>query len=260
MGVFGRLFGRKKERDLEPADLSILGVDVHSHLIPGIDDGAKTIEDSLNLLAEFEALGFQKVITTPHVMSDYYKNTPEIILGGLEEVRKAKNEKGLKIEIDAAAEYNLDADFEPQIDAETLLTFGDNYVLFELPFIAEPPMLNDIIWKLQTKKYKPILAHVERYPYWFNDWEKIKNLKDRGVFIQLNINSLTGHYGPEVKMLAEKLIDNNMVDLLGSDCHNMNHMGLTQRVRRKPYLHKVLAFENLINKKLSIEPSNYPIK
>lgn len=250
MGLFGGLFGKKKEKDLDPADLSILGVDVHSHLIPGIDDGAATIEDSLNLLAEFEALGYKKVITTPHVMSDYYRNTSEIILNGLAEVRKAKAAKGLTIEIDAAAEYNLDADFMPKIEAGDLLTFGDNYVLFELPFLSEPPMFNDVVWKLQMKGYKPVLAHVERYAFWHNQWEKIESLKDRGVYIQLNINSLTGHYGPEVKAIGEKLVENDMVDLVGSDCHNLNHIGLLQRARRKPALHKVLQSEKLINKKL----------
>lgn len=250
MSLFGRIFGRKREKELDPVDLSVLGVDVHSHLIPGIDDGAKTIEDSLNLLKEFQDLGYKKVITTPHVMSDFYRNTSEIILSGLEDVRKAAKAAGLTIQIDAAAEYNLDADFEPLIDAGTLLTFGDNYMLFELPFMSEPPMLNDIIWKLQAKGYKPVLAHVERYPYWFDQWDKIVGLKDRGVFIQLNINSLTGHYGPDVKLVGEKLIDNNLVDLVGSDCHNMNHMGLTQRARRKPYLHKVLENKNLINYQL----------
>ncbi|MFT7156023.1 MAG: protein-tyrosine phosphatase, partial [Parvicella sp.] len=183
MSLFGRIFGRKREKELDPVDLSVLGVDVHSHLIPGIDDGAKTIEDSLNLLKEFQDLGYKKVITTPHVMSDFYRNTSEIILSGLEDVRKAAKAAGLTIQIDAAAEYNLDADFEPLIDAGTLLTFGDNYMLFELPFMSEPPMLNDIIWKLQAKGYKPVLAHVERYPYWFDQWDKIVGLKDRGVFI-----------------------------------------------------------------------------
>jgi tyrosine-protein phosphatase YwqE len=257
MSIFGRLFGRRREPILPPADLSVLGVDVHSHLIPGIDDGAKTIEDTMNLLAEFQALGYKKVITTPHVMSDFYKNTPETILGGLKKVRAALKESDLTIEIDAAAEYNLDADFEPLIDAENVLTFGDNYVLFELPFISEPPMLNSIIWKLQTKGYKPVLAHVERYEYWHQDWDKIAGLHDRGVLIQLNINSLTGHYGPEVKRIGEKLVDLDMVNLLGSDCHNLNHIGLTQRARTKSHLHKVLSSEKLINKKLSSSPTTY---
>jgi tyrosine-protein phosphatase YwqE len=251
VGFLKKIFGSKKDKLIEPADISILNVDVHSHLIPGIDDGSKSLEETLELLAHFQELGFKKVITTPHIMSDYYKNNPEIILGGLAEVRKAiANSSELSIEIDAAAEYNLDADFEKIIDSNNLLTFGENYVLFELPFFQEPPMLNDIIWKLQTKGYQPILAHVERYPFWFNDWSRVLEIKERGVLFQLNINSLTGHYGPEVKEIAEKLIDNDMVDLLGSDCHNMNHMNLTKQALSYPYLHKLIKNENLINKKL----------
>lgn len=250
MGIFSNIFKSKKEKLIEPLDISVLNIDVHSHLIPGIDDGSKTIEETLQLLKHFQELGYKKVITTPHIMSDYYKNTPEIILGGLEDVRKAIAETDLTIEIDAAAEYNLDAEFDHLIEDGNLLTFGDNYVLFELPFFQEPPMLNEIIWKLQSKGYKPILAHVERFTFWFDDWERILEVKDRGVLFQVNINSLTGHYGPEVRKLAERLIDEDLISLVGSDCHNMNHMELTKKALRYPYLHKIVNKENLINKQL----------
>ncbi|MCT4581366.1 MAG: histidinol phosphatase [Flavobacteriales bacterium] len=250
MGFFKKIFGGKKDELREPADISGLKVDIHSHLIPGIDDGAKTMEETIELLKSFQELGYQKVITTPHVMSDYYKNTPEIILSGLKKVREAKIKAQLTIEVEAAAEYNLDADFESLIDQGNLLTFGENYVLFELPFFQEPPMLNDIIWKLQTQGYTPVLAHVERYAFWFDNWEKIQEIKDRGVLFQLNINSLTGHYGPEVKKMAEKLIDNNYINFIGSDCHNMNHFSLTQKALTLPYFHKIIHAENILNKTL----------
>jgi protein-tyrosine phosphatase len=251
MGLFSRIFGKKEKLQLlEPVDLSVLGVDVHSHLIPGIDDGAQTMEESLILLREFQEMGFKKVITTPHVMSDYYKNTPEIILSGLEKVRTAMQQEGLTIGLDAAAEYNLDADFEHLIDEKKLLTFGDNYVLFELPFFQEPAMLNSIIWKMKSAGYQPILAHVERYSFWHNNVEKIEELHDRGVLIQLNINSLTGHYGPEVKKTGEWMVDQNRVDLVGSDCHNINHINLLKHARQFPSVHKVVEFPQLINKKL----------
>lgn len=251
MGFFKNIFGSKKEVLLDPVDISVLKIDVHSHLIPGIDDGSKSIEESIELLREFQSLGYKKVITTPHVMSDYYKNTPEIILEGLSALKDAiLKEEGLSIEVEAAAEYNLDADFENIIDEGNILTFGEDYVLFELPFFQEPPMLNDIVWKLQTKGFVPVLAHVERYAFWFDDWEKIEELKDRGVLFQLNINSLTGHYGPEVKKAAEKLIDNNYVNFIGSDCHNMNHMNLTKKALKTPYLHKVLSSDIILNKTL----------
>ncbi len=247
MGLFGKLFG-KKVPELEPVDLSILKVDVHSHFIPGIDDGAATIEDSIELVAGMKSLGYSKVITTPHVMSDYYRNTPEIILSGLEKVREALKVHGIDMEIEAAAEYNVDADFEPKIDKKELLTFGDNYVLFELPFMQEPPMLNDVIWKLQTTGYKPVLAHVERYGFWHNNWDKIEEIKNRGVYLQLNIGSLTGAYGPEVKSIAEKMVDEGMVDLVGSDCHHSRHISMIKEARKLPHVHKVVEFPNLINK------------
>ena len=101
MGLFGSFY-KKKEPVLEPVDLSILQVDIHSHFIPGIDDGAKTIEDSIELISAMKDFGYRKVITTPHIMSDYYRNTPEIILGGLEKVRAALKENNIDIEVDAA--------------------------------------------------------------------------------------------------------------------------------------------------------------
>ena len=249
MSLFGKLF-KKKEIELDPCDLSVLGTDVHSHFIPGIDDGAKSIEDSLNMIRSMAEFGYKKVITTPHVMSDYYRNTPEIINNGLAKVKEAIAKEGIQIEIEAAAEYNLDADFEPKIKSKELLTFGDNYALFELPFLMEPPNLKNAIFEMQMNGYKPVLAHVERYPFWFKDFDKILELKDRGVFIQLNINSLTGFYGPEVQATGEKLIDEGLVDLLGSDCHHMGHIELLENARKKPYLHKAIELPDLINKKV----------
>lgn len=248
MNFLSRLF--KKETPVPPADLSVLKVDVHSHFIPGIDDGAKTIEDSIALITEFQNLGYQKVITTPHVMSDYYKNTPEIILSGLENVRKAARQAGLTIQIEAAAEYYLDPEFEKLVDAKNLLTFGNNYVLFEMPFLSAPHNLYQCVFKLQANGYKPVLAHPERYSFWLNDFDKYIDLKEKGVLLQLNINSLTGHYSPETKKLAEKFIDLQMIEFLGSDCHNMNHAALMRHARVQKYLHKLVDSGNLLNTSL----------
>lgn len=248
MGLFSGLF--KKKPKLPPADLSILGTDVHSHFIPGIDDGAKTIDDSVELIAAFKEFGYSKVITTPHVMSDYYRNTPEIILGGLEKVREALKNYNIDIEIEAAAEYYLDADFEEKISAKELLTFGDNYVLFELPFVSEPSIMNTAIFSMQTAGYRPIMAHVERYPFWHHDWNKYVELYDKGVILQLNIGSLTGAYGPEVKKIAEKLVDEDMIGLLGSDCHHSRHVQMIEHSRTLPHVHKLIEREHLLNKRL----------
>ena len=248
MGFLSRLF--KKEPVLEPINYGLLGMDIHSHLVPGIDDGAKTIEDTISLLTKFEEMGYKKVITTPHVMSDYYRNTPESILGGLPAMREARDKAGLKIKIDAAAEYNVDADFEEKITSKQLLTFGDNYVLFELPFLQEPPNLTSCIFEMQTNGYKPILAHVERYAYWHNNWDKVEDILNKGIKLQLNLNSLSGFYGPEVKKMGEKLVDQDVITMVSSDCHHMGHMNIMKDISTKPYIHKIVNKEDLINKQL----------
>jgi len=242
MALFG-LIGKK----LAPADLSILKTDMHSHFIPGIDDGAKTIHDSLELLRAMEDLGYQKVITTPHIMSDAYKNTPEIILGGLEKVREAAAKAGLKIKIDAAAEYYLDYDFERKLKEKNVLTFGDNYILFEMAFVNPPDNLYQFVFDMQTMGYKPILAHVERYGFWQHDYGKYEELASRGIILQMNINSVTGHYSAETKKAAQWLIDKDMISFVGSDCHHMGHIELIQKARTDKYLHKLLTSKRLLN-------------
>jgi tyrosine-protein phosphatase YwqE len=248
MGIISKILNRGPK--LEPVDLSVIKTDLHSHLIPGIDDGSKSMEMTLNLLRKFIELGYSKVITTPHIMSDYYKNTPEIILGGLEEVRTAIEKEGLQIEIEAAAEYYLDFHLHDLIKEKRILTFGDNYVLFELSFSAEPPGVKEAIFELITEGYKPILAHVERYPFYFDEWETIDNLKDRGCLLQLNINSLSGQYGPQVKKMGEALIDKDLIDVVGSDCHHMGHLELLDGLRTNPHIHKIINKPNLLNKTL----------
>jgi protein-tyrosine phosphatase len=246
MSFFKKLFGSQPK--LQPLDFSVIQTDLHSHLIPGIDDGSKSMEDSLTMLRKFREMGYRKVITTPHVMSDFYKNTPEIILGGLEKVREAIQKEGLDIQIEAAAEYYLDFHFDELIKKKQVLTFGHNHVLFELSFNDEPPRVKETVFNLVTEGYKPILAHVERYPFYFNAWNKIEDFIERGVLLQLNINSLSGHYGPQVKKMGEQLIDKGYIDVIGSDCHHMGHLQMMESLRTNPHLHKIVAKENLLNK------------
>ncbi|MGL4596925.1 MAG: tyrosine-protein phosphatase [Bacteroidia bacterium] len=226
---------------MNDADLSVLHCDMHSHFIPGIDDGAKTMADTLEMLRGMEDFGYKKIITTPHIMGDYYRNTPEIILGGLEQVREAAKKEGINLELEAAAEYYFDFDLEQKLNSEKLLTFGKNYLLFEVSYLNAPENLDGLIFKMQTQGYKPILAHPERYPFWYNSFETYERLRDKGVLFQLNINSLTGYYSPATKKIAERMIDERMIDFLGSDCHHLGHQKLMQQVRNNPHLHKLLA-------------------
>ena len=209
--------------------MSTLRCDIHSHFIPAIDDGSKSIEDSIQMIKEFHALGYKKVITTPHIMSDYFKNTPEIILKGLSDVRLALKEANIPIEIDAAAEYYLDFDFERKLDEEKLLTFGDNYLLFEISYLNPPDNLDHILFKMQTLGYKPILAHPERYNYFHGNFSIYERLIEKGALLQLNINSLTGYYSIPTKKIAEQMIEKNMISFLGSDCHHLGHVELIKK-------------------------------
>jgi tyrosine-protein phosphatase YwqE len=246
MGLFGSLFG-KREASVAPADLSVLGVDVHSHFIPGIDDGAQNLSQSIELLAAMRELGYRKVITTPHSMADGYRNTPEIILGGLEKLKHEVVRVGLDIEVEAAAEYYLDHELDPKVEGRQVLTFGKDHLLFELPFISEPPMLRQVVFQMQTQGYRPVLAHPERYAFWYNDFSRYTELKDRGVLFQLNTIALMGAYGPKAKEIAERLIDAGAYEFLGSDCHQLGHVDAIRSALTRPYLHKLLDSGKLLN-------------
>ena len=250
MGFFNRIFS-KKEEIIDPIDISFLKNDIHSHLIPGIDDGSPDMETTIILLKKFIDLGYKKVITTPHVMSDYYKNNPEIILSGLNHVRKEIKKQNLNIEIEAAAEYNLEPEFEKLLDDGKLLSFGaEKYLLFELSFFDEPLRLNETIWKMIEKGFRPVLAHVERYGYWHNNYDKIEEMINRGVKLQLNIGSVTGAYGPEVKKFAERLIKNEIIDFVGSDCHHLHHLEMINHAIRLPIFHSLVKQSQILNKSL----------
>ncbi len=238
--MFGKWL-RKKTPALPPIHFGHFKVDMHSHLIPGIDDGSKSMDTTIAMLAKFESLGYKKVITTPHVMSDYYKNTPEIILAGLKNVQETAKELNLRIEIEAAAEYYYDDHFmNALLKKEKLLTFGDRYILFEFSFHSEPNQIDTLVFEMLTQNYRPILAHFERYMYYLGSVEKAIELRERGVNIQLNINSLIGHYGPDIQKQAQLLVDEKLVDFVGSDCHRIEHLLTMEKGANLPYLHKLL--------------------
>ena len=248
MGLFN-IFKRNTKLD-KPVDLSVLGCDIHSHFIPGIDDGAKTIEDSVQMISAMHQMGYRKVITTPHTMSDYYRNTSEIILSGKENVKAALREANIPIEIEAASEYYLDYDFERKLKEEKLLTFGSNYLLFEISYMNPPDNLFHVIFEMQLQGYKPVLAHPERYNFWHADFQKYEAFVDKGILLQMNINSLSGYYSMATKKIAEQMIDKNMISFLGTDCHHIGHVNLMKEVVYEKHLLKLIESGTLLNKSL----------
>ena len=241
-------FSKKKEQELAPLDFSVLRTDIHSHFIPGIDDGSPDMETSILLIKKMQELGYSKVITTPHVMSDFYKNSSEIILKGLADIRSELKLQNINMDIAAAAEYYIDYDFERKIGKETFLTFGDNYILVELSFMEAPRNLFDIIFKLQLEGYKVVLAHPERYHYF--ERKDYEDLVSRGVLLQINWLSLIGYYSPQIKNKTEDLIAQNMVSFVGTDCHNMQHAELYKKCQNKQAWHDLYNSGKLLNSAL----------
>jgi protein-tyrosine phosphatase len=248
MGIFSKIF--QKNRAVDPLDFSLIGTDVHSHLIPGIDDGAKDLDDSMRLIRRLSDLGYNKIITTPHVMSDFYRNSSETILRGRDLIQQEAKKRGFDVEIEAAAEYYLDEFFEDLLERRDILTFGDNYVLFELAFMWAPDALNRAIFNMQMAGYKPILAHPERYAYWHDQYSKYEDLVAKDVLLQLNINSLTGTYSPQVQKVSRRLIDDGLISFVGTDCHHLGHCDLLQQASTQKHLHDLVASGKLLNKTL----------
>lgn len=239
------IFKRKPE-EIENLDLSWLQVDMHSHLIPGIDDGSKTMEESLELIRRLAGYGLRKIITTPHIMYEYYRNTPEIIGMGLEDLRKAVRNEGIEIEIEAAAEYYMDEIFlEKIIAGEKILSFGDNYVLVETGFINKPQMLFDIMFQLEMAGYKPILAHPERYQYLISDKKLFEELVDRNITLQVNLLSLTGFYSKQVKDFADMMLEKGVIRFLGTDCHNVRYLDMLETLTKHKHYDKIKNLELL---------------
>jgi tyrosine-protein phosphatase YwqE len=235
-------FTRKKA---VPIHLGRIGTDIHSHLLPGIDDGAQDLDQTIAMISKFVDLGYKKLITTPHIMADLYPNSKDTILPALETVKKELQRLNIPVQLEAAAEYFTDDFLFDLIGKEKLLTFLGNHVLFEFSFHNQPMMMDETIFKMQAKGYKPVLAHYERYMF-FADTQKADEFREKGIKIQVNINSLTGHYGPHPKKQAEKLIEQKLVDIIGTDCHRIEHLILLERNLDNKYLHKILDLD-LIN-------------
>ena len=234
--MFSKLFGFKKKEEatevIEPhGDFSFLGTDMHSHLVPGVDDGAQTMEDSITLIRRFQALGFSSIITTPHIKWDHYPNTTEIIQLGLKELQQGLQAAGIRMPIKAAAEYYLDDHFMELLNAKDLMPIHGNEVLIEFSFMAEPIQLSQTLFKVQTQGYKPIIAHPERYEYMHREPSAYNSLKDRGCYLQLNTLALTGYYGRGVKEAAEYMLANNLYDYCGTDTHHLRHTDGLDRLR-----------------------------
>jgi len=245
-----KLFSRSRSQR-QPFDFSLLNADMHSHLLPGIDDGAEDMKDSLELIKGMRKLGYKKLITTPHVLWDMYKNTHEVILQKLAQVKEAVKNEGIDVEIHAAAEYFLDEHVEELLrNKEPLLTIKDNMVLTEFSMAFPSMNVKEMLFEMEMQGYQPIIAHPERYTYLERNKDFYRELKDIGCLFQLNILSLGGHYGRSVTELSHYLLKNNYYSLLGTDLHHSGHLDGLHEIEIPDAVRKLLDSGQLINPRL----------
>jgi tyrosine-protein phosphatase YwqE len=237
----------KTKKEDTTSDFSFIGVDIHSHLVPGVDDGSDSLDTSLLLVSGLASLGYRRLITTPHIRPGYFPNTRENLTRAFNELKAAVEASGLEVEIALGAEYFVDSNFINTLEKESLLTLSDNYVLIEISTFSPPPNLFDILFQMRIKGYRPILAHPERY-FFYSSAGSYEKLKDFGCYFQMNILSLSGHYGKEVREAANRLFKGGMVDFLGTDLHHLRHFELMRKMEAEnPRVVKALreaSFQN----------------
>jgi len=222
-GWLDRITGRfRKPVSIAPG--SWLQSDMHAHWLPGIDDGARDAEMSLALVRGLYELGYRRLIATPHIYPGFYPNTPETIGEAFRQVAPQIRAQYPDLQIAYAAEYFMDEAFPALVEGRELLTLDGRQVLVEFSFFAEPPRAGETFFQMALKGYQPVLAHVERYPYYFRDLRALTRFREMGVSFQCNLLSLSGHYGPEVRAQALRLLELDWYDFMGTDLHHPGHM------------------------------------
>ena len=217
------MFGLFKKKN---ADVRLpFKTDVHCHLVPGIDDGSESAEESVELLRHMQQWGITRIIPTPHVTEDTFENTPATIDPAYGALVAGAAEAGIEIEImPPSAEYRLDSFFVDQLASGNVRPLGNGYLLVENNFSMEPWGLDNMLYDLSLKGYRPVLAHPERYMCYHSNMQRYRQLHDKGILFQCNLLSFSGYYGKEVRNVAMKLMDNDMIDFLGTDLHMMRHV------------------------------------
>lgn len=235
-------FLQRKYLQRQPIAQSVpIRVDVNAHILPGFDNGTDTFADSLLLLKQMAQSGYRRVVLTPHIMQQFYQPSPESIRKITDELQQSVNDQGLPIELTASALYYADGWLLKQLREKCdLLTFSPRqgalrYLLFETSLVALPKELPEIIELLHHQGITPVFSQPERCVYLYKNFELVRELHSQGVLFQLNANALVGYYSGKAQQFAEKIIEENLVYFIGSDCHNATQLALLENARLKPH-------------------------
>lgn len=200
-------------------------VDIHNHILPGIDDGAKTSEDAIALIRGFSEFGVDNFIATPHIIHNYYPNTPQTINQSLALLKNELLKVDLReVAIAASAEHMIDDNFETILDRKDVMHMRNDYLLIEMSYLQPPLNFDTAIVKIASKRYYPVLAHPERYNFLHFKPRKYGHYKEQGILFQLNFLSLGDFYGKEVQRMTMKLLDDGLIDYAASDVHNLHQL------------------------------------
>ncbi len=222
------MFNFFSKKSKEPNKL-FFHTDIHCHVIPGIDDGSPNVEKSVELVRRMKAIGLTRIIATPHVTESTFENSPEIMDSSMNELNAALQAADVNVNLSHSAEYRLDDHFKREFAAGNLVPMPNNYLLVENSFIQEPWGLDGLLFDIKVKGFTPILAHPERYSYYAVHRDSYKKLHETGTLFQVNLLSLASHYGKDTRRVAEYLIENEMVDFIGTDIHNSAHIDQIER-------------------------------
>jgi len=222
-------------------------VDIHSHLIPYLDDGAKNMNETINLLRRFEDLGYKKLITTPHIMADGYTNTKKSILEAFSILQNTIKTEGIALNVEVGAEYYLDDGFLNHLEEKNILPIDNQYLLFETSYISKPLSFDKMVYEIAMAGYIPVFAHPERYRYIRNIENEYYRMKERGILFQVNINSFGGYYGKDAQKKAIFLSEAGMIDFLGSDVHNMKQIETLELIQDNKFYQKIFTKNRILN-------------
>ncbi len=236
------MFNFFKKKALPVPAFLPFATDIHSHILPGIDDGSPDVATSLQLIQGLYDLGIRRSIATPHIIGDMYRNTPQIITNALEITKAACKKAGIDIELSAAAEYMLDDYFlELLKKKEPLLTLKKNILLTEISYTSTPENLGEITAGIISEGYQPILAHPERYHYYQQNFDKYYRLKEMGFILQVNLLSLTGYYGKRAEKAVKFILEKDLATLVGTDLHHHNHLAAISNDRNRAIFEQYLG-------------------
>ncbi|CAG5007926.1 Tyrosine-protein phosphatase CpsB [Dyadobacter sp. CECT 9275] len=227
--------------------LSAVGTDLHIHLLPGIDDGSASVQESMEILTRHYASGIRRIIATPHIRSDFFLNSRQTILPAFEKIRAEANIRYPDLSLGYAAEYFADDYFVMLLETDDLLPLFDEYVLVETSMRTEQPYFRDILRLMIDKGWKPVIAHPERYRPWWSNRKIYDELFEMGVIFQVNLLSLAGKYGPREQEMAELLIQQGKIKAIGSDLHRTVQYDDILKATQNPYFSE-LSSQPLLNR------------